>query len=225
MTAAPDRSPLVQLEGVAKGYASGAGRRTVLQAVDVTVEAGQKVSLVGPSGSGKSTLLSLIAGLIRPDDGRISIDGVALDSLDDSGRAALRAERVGVVLQSDNLIPFLTALENVELAMSFTAHPRGSGRARELLGELGVAARGDHFPRQLSGGEAQRVSIAVSLANRPALLLADEVVGQLDSATADRVVDVLFGSELAVLFVTHDETLAARGERRLRLVDGSVVEE
>jgi predicted ABC-type transport system involved in lysophospholipase L1 biosynthesis ATPase subunit len=128
-----------------------------------------------------------------------------------------------VVLQSDNLVPFLTALENVELAMGFTGREQRD-RARELLTALGVDERRDHLPRHLSGGEAQRVSIAVALANEPALLLADEVVGQLDSATADHVVDVIFGSELAVLFVTHDEALAARGERQLRLVDGSVVE-
>jgi putative ABC transport system ATP-binding protein len=224
MTAGLARPPLVNIEGVAKGYGSGSSRRAVLESVDLTIEAGQKVSLVGPSGSGKSTLLSLIAGLIRPDAGRISIDGVGLESLDDTARAAVRAERVGVVLQSDNLIPFLTAQENVELAMGFTRRRGRIDRARELLAELGVDRRRDHLPRQLSGGEAQRVSIAVSLANQPTLLLADEVVGQLDSATADRVVDVVFGSDLAVLFVTHDEALAARGERRLRLVGGSVVD-
>jgi putative ABC transport system ATP-binding protein len=215
---------LLSVEGVAKGYGSGPSHRAVLESVDLSIDAGQKVSLVGPSGSGKSTLLSLIAGLIQPDAGRISIDGVALGSLDDTERAAVRAERVGVVLQSDNLVPFLTAQENVELAMGFTGRRKRAERARQLLAELGVDRRRDHLPRRLSGGEAQRVSIAVSLANEPTLLLADEVVGQLDSATAARVVDVVFGSELAVLFVTHDEALAARGDRRLRLVDGSVVD-
>jgi putative ABC transport system ATP-binding protein len=224
MTAAPDRTVLVEVTGVSKGYGSGPSHRAVLGSVDLRIGAGQKVSLVGPSGSGKSTLLSLIAGLIRPDAGRISIDGVALETLDDTGRAAVRAERVGVVLQSDNLIPFLTAQENVELAMGFTGRRERAERARALLAELGVDRRRDHLPRRLSGGEAQRVSIAVALANEPTLLLADEVVGQLDSETAARVVDVVFGADLAVLFVTHDEALAARGERRLRLVDGSVVD-
>ena len=148
-----------------------------------------------------------------------------MDGLDDTGRAALRAQQVGVVLQSDNLIPFLTAVENVELAMGFTGRGERRDRARGLLAVLGVDHRRDHLPRQLSGGEAQRVSIAVALANEPTLLLADEVVGQLDSATADHVVDVIFTAGLAVLFVTHDEPLAARGERRLRLLGGSVVEE
>ena len=218
------RPALLRLEGVTKGYGAGTARTAVLESVDLVLRDGEKVSLVGPSGSGKSTLLSLIAGLILPDAGDISIGGVAMHGLDDTGRATLRAEQVGVVLQSDNLIPFLTAVENVELAMGFTGRTEQRDRARELLTALGVDHRREHLPRQLSGGEAQRVSIAVALANEPTLLLADEVVGQLDSATADRVVDVIFGSELAVLFVTHDETLAARGERQLRLVDGSVVE-
>jgi predicted ABC-type transport system involved in lysophospholipase L1 biosynthesis ATPase subunit len=224
MTAVMERAPLLRADGVSKGYGSGSSHRAVIRSLDLSIVAGQKVSLVGPSGSGKSTLLSLIAGLTRPDAGRISIDGVAVETLDDTERAALRADRIGVVLQSDNLIPFLTAVENVELAMGFAARHGNASRARELLAELGVAGRRDHLPRQLSGGEAQRVSIAVALANRPALLLADEVVGQLDSATANRVADVVFGSELAVLFVTHDENLAARGERRLRLLDGAVVD-
>lgn len=223
MIAPVDRAPLVSVEGVSKGYGSGSSHNVVLDSVELTIDAGQKVSLVGRSGSGKSTLLSLIAGLIRPDTGRISIDGAAMHTLDDTQRAALRADRVGVVLQSDNLIPFLTAAENVVLAMGFTDRRDRAARARELLVELGVDQRRNHLPRQLSGGEAQRVSIAVSLANQPALLLADEVVGQLDSATASRVVEVIFGADLAVLFVTHDETLAARAQRRLRLVDGAVV--
>ena len=219
------RPALLRVEGVSKAYGADTARTVVLDSVDLIVRDEEKVSLVGPSGSGKSTLLSLIAGLTRPDAGQINIGGVAMDGLDDAGRAALRAEQVGVVLQADNLIPFLTAVENVELAMGFTGRTQQRNRARELLAALGVDHRREHLPRQLSGGEAQRVSIAVALANQPSLLLADEVVGQLDSATADRVVDVIFEAELAVLFVTHDETLAARGERRMRLVDRTLVEQ
>jgi putative ABC transport system ATP-binding protein len=218
------RRPLLRVEGVCKAYGTGAARTAVLESVDLVVRDGQKVSLVGPSGSGKSTLLSLIAGLIRPDAGEIRIGDVAVHDLDDAGRAALRAQQVGVVLQSDNLIPFLSAVENVELATGFTGRRQQRDRARDLLAALGVEHRRDHLPRQLSGGEAQRVALAVALANEPALLLADEVAGQLDSATADRVVDMVFGADLAVLFVTHDEALAARGERRLHLLDGAVVE-
>jgi putative ABC transport system ATP-binding protein len=219
------RPGLLTVDGVSKGYGTGPARTLVLESVHLAVRDGEKVSLVGPSGSGKSTLLSVVAGLIRPDEGGITLGGVALQELDDTGRAAVRAEQVGVVLQSDNLIPFLTAVENVELAMAFTGRRRRRERARELLAALGVDHRRDHVPRQLSGGEAQRVSIAVALANEPALLLADEVVGRLDEATAHRVVDVLVEARLALLFVTHDEALAARGERRLRLVDRTVVED
>jgi putative ABC transport system ATP-binding protein len=218
------RRRLLRVEGVSKAYGAGAARTAVLESVDLVVRDGEKVSLVGPSGSGKSTLLSLLAGLIRPDAGEIRIDDVAVHRLDDTGRAALRARQVGVVLQSDNLIPFLSAVENVELAMGFTGRRERRERARGLLAALGVEHRRDHLPRQLSGGEAQRVAIAVALANEPALLLADEVAGQLDSATAHHVVDLVFATDLAVLFVTHDEGLAARGERRLHLVDGAVVE-
>ena len=218
------RPELLRVEGVAKAYGTDSARTAVLESVDIVVHDGEKVSLVGASGSGKSTLLSLIAGLIRPDAGQISIGGVAMNDLDDTARAALRAEQVGVVLQSDNLIPFLTDVENIELAAGFTGAKGRRDRARELLDLFGLDHRRDHLPRHLSGGEAQRVSIAVALVNQPNLLLADEVVGQLDSITAARVVDVLFEAQLAVLFVTHDETLAARGERQLRLADGSVVE-
>jgi len=220
-----DRPALLTVDGVSKGYGSGPARSVVLESVDLVLREGDKASLVGPSGSGKSTLPSVLAGLIRPDEGAVTIGGVALSGLDDTGRAAVRALQVGVVLQSDNLIPFLTALENVELAMALTRRPRRRERARELLAALDVDSRRDHVPRQLSGGEAQRVALAVALANEPALLLADEVVGRLDDATAHRVVDVLVAAPLAVLFVTHDETLAARGARRLRLVDRTVVEE
>jgi predicted ABC-type transport system involved in lysophospholipase L1 biosynthesis ATPase subunit len=218
------RRPLLTVEGVSKAYGTGAARTVVLESVDLAIDDKEKVSLVGPSGSGKSTLLSLIAGLTRPDDGRISLGGVAVTDLDDTGRAALRAEQVGVVLQSGNLIPFLTAVENVQLAMAFASHKEQRERARDLLASLRVWHRRDHLPRQLSGGEAQRVAIAVALANEPTLLLADEVVAQLDRTTAHRVVDVLFESDLAVLFVTHDEALADRGDRRLRVVDGAVHE-
>lgn len=148
------RPAVLQVEGVCKGYGTPDARTAVLAAVDLVVHDEEKVSLVGPSGSGKSTLLAVIAGLIAPDEGRVSIGGVALHGLDDTGRAALRAEEVGVVLQSGNLIPFLTALENVELAMGFTARGEERDRARSLLAVLGVDHRRDHLPRQLSGVRA-----------------------------------------------------------------------
>lgn len=219
MTAAP----VVQLKGVSKSFKSAGGSSIVLEGVDLAIQPGQKVSLVGPSGSGKSTLLSLIAGLLWPDAGTIEIDGVSLSDLNDDERAEIRARRIGIALQSENLIPFLSALENVELALGF-----GGGRSRRsaacaLLERMGVAHRATHLPRQISGGEAQRVSLAVALANNPKLLLADEMVAQLDATTAGTVVRDVFDTGMAVLFVTHDPTLAERAEVRLGIRNRQVI--
>jgi putative ABC transport system ATP-binding protein len=217
----------VRLEGVSKSYGTGPNQIHVLDRVDLDLRRGETTSLVGRSGTGKSTLISLIAGLMRPDAGHVHIGGQQTDKLDEAGRARLRAERIGVVLQSDNLIPFLTAVENVELAMGFGSRRGRPGRARELLAELGLADRMDHLPRQLSGGEAQRVAVAVALANEPDLLLADEVVGQLDSATAAQVTELVFAASrdrgLAVLYVTHDEQLARQAQHALRLGDRHIL--
>jgi putative ABC transport system ATP-binding protein len=219
--------PFVRLEGVSKSYGTAPNRLHVLDGVDLDLRRGETTSLVGRSGSGKSTLISLIAGLMRPDTGHVHIGGQQTDKLDEADRARLRAERIGVVLQSDNLIPFLSAVENVELAMGFAPGRRSPRRARELLSELGLGDRMDHLPRQLSGGEAQRVAVAVALANEPDLLLADEVVGQLDSATAASVTERIFAAsrdrKLTVLYVTHDEQLARRAQHSLRLADRRVV--
>jgi putative ABC transport system ATP-binding protein len=212
---------------VSKSYGTGPNRLQVLDGVDLELRRGETTSLVGRSGSGKSTLISLIAGLMRPDSGQVHIGGQQTDQLDEARRARLRAERIGVVLQSDNLIPFLSAVENVELAMGFAPERRPAGRARELLAELGLADRMDHLPRQLSGGEAQRVAVAVALANEPDLLLADEVVGQLDSITAAQVTELVFATSrdrgLAVLYVTHDEQLARQAQHALRLGDRHIL--
>jgi putative ABC transport system ATP-binding protein len=219
--------PFVHLEAVSKSYASGSGVLPVLDRVDLDLTGGETTSLLGRSGSGKSTLLSVIAGLVHPDTGRITIGGQQTDRLTESERARLRAERIGIVLQADNLIPFLTAKENVELAMGFAARRHSSSRARELLAELGLESRMGNLPRQLSGGEAQRVAVGVALANEPDLLLADEVVGQLDRATAAEVMEFIFTASrergLTVLYVTHDEELAREAQHSLRLRDRRVV--
>jgi putative ABC transport system ATP-binding protein len=219
--------PFVRLEAVSKSYGSGSARLEVLDKVELNLLKGETTSLVGRSGTGKSTLLSVIAGLMRPDKGHVYIGGQQMDQLDDNDRANLRADRIGFVLQSDNLIPFLTAVENVELAMGFASVRRPDARARELLSELGLGHRMDHLPRQLSGGESQRVAVAVALANEPDLLLADEVVGQLDSNTASDVMGMIFTASrernLTVLYVTHDEELARQAHRSLRLTDRRVV--
>lgn len=216
---------------MSKAYTGANGDTPVLRDVDLELRAGDKASLVGPSGSGKSTLLSLIAGLLRPDTGTVEIDGVAVDSLGDNDRARIRSDRVGIALQADNLIPFLSARENVELALGF--HPdRRRGRARraeartralDLLDRFAVAHRSEHRPRHLSGGEAQRVALAVSMANDPSVLLADEVVAALDGATASRVVDAVLDGPFAVLYVTHDLELADRVDHRFAIADQRVV--
>jgi len=218
-------SAIVRLAGVSKSFQSATETTPVLSGVDLTIVSGQKTSLVGPSGSGKSTLLSLIAGLLRPTAGKVEIDGIDMSGLDDSARARLRANRIGIALQSDNLIPFLSASENVQLAMAFVpggSHKASRVRAQDLLDRFGVGSRAGHRPRQLSGGEAQRVALAVAMANQPALLLADEVVGQLDGKTAGQVIDDVMAADFAVLFVTHDLVLADRADHRYAIENGSV---
>jgi putative ABC transport system ATP-binding protein len=216
----------VKVDAVSKTYRDDARETHVLRAANLELRHGETTSLTGVSGSGKSTLVSLLAGLLVPDSGRVLFDGQDTTDLDDIARAELRANRIGVVLQSGNLIPFLTAVENVKLAIELAGGARAGARAKELLSELGLADRLDHLPRRMSGGEVQRVSVAVALANEPDLLLADEVTGELDSATADQVIGVIFDAwrerELTVLFVTHSGELAERAQTRLRLAEGQV---
>jgi putative ABC transport system ATP-binding protein len=221
-------TPLVRVENLSKAYREGGVETTVLRDVDFALGHGETVSLLGTSGAGKSTLMALLAGLLLPDSGALWFDGDDVMGMDEAARAALRARRIGVVLQSDNLIPFLTARENVELAIELADRGRDTGRAEELLSELGLEERLNDLPRRLSGGESQRASLAVALANRPRLLLADEVTAELDSKSAARVLDVMLGAAseqgLTVLMVTHSAELAERTERRLRVVGGTVVE-
>lgn len=219
-------SALLQAESLTKAYGRGLLETIVLRGASLTLDRGETVSLVGDSGSGKSTLLSLLAGLMRPASGRVVFDGQELGKLDDTARARLRARRIGVALQKGNLIPFLTARENVQLALDLGGSGQPPSRATELLNRFGVGKRSDHLPSRLSGGEAQRVALAVALANTPDLLLADEIVGELDSETAAQVMDVVFEAAeqqgLAVLLVTHSRELAAQANTRLALLDGTV---
>jgi predicted ABC-type transport system involved in lysophospholipase L1 biosynthesis ATPase subunit len=218
----------VRVDEVSKSFREGENKTDVLRGVGLELARGETTSLVGRSGSGKSTLIALLAGLLLPVAGTVAFDGCDVAALGDAGRAQLRASRIGVVLQRDNLIPFLSACENVELAMTIAGgqRARARARARDLLSELGLGQRLHHRPSALSGGESQRVAVAVALANEPDLLLADEVTGELDSTTAEQVMGVIHEAwrerGLSVLYVTHSDELAARAEHRLGLSDGAV---
>jgi putative ABC transport system ATP-binding protein len=221
-----ESEPLVRLKDVFKIYKEGETETVALRGASMDLPRGRMTSLVGPSGSGKSTLLSLVAGLARPTAGQVLMDGTDIGRLGESERALVRAQRVGLVFQSGNLIPFLTAIENVELAMTLAHKGNRRGRARELLEGVGLGKRLQHRPAQLSGGESQRVAVAVALANDPDLLLADELTGELDSKTAEQVLELLSNEwerrQLTILLVTHNPELAARADHQLRLVDGLV---
>ncbi len=214
--------PLLSLRGVSKAYRNPAETTPVFADLDLELQRGEITCLVGPSGCGKSTIVSLIAGLMRPDEGQVCFDGQDLAELTDTERAHLRATRLGIVLQAGNLLPFLTAGENVALAARLAG--RATQQVRELLEQVGVASRVNHLPRRLSGGEAQRVALAVALVSAPDLLLADEAVGQLDAETAQLVLGTLERTcreeGRAVLLVTHNAEVAARAGRVLRLVNG-----
>ena len=205
------------------------GTLEILSGVNLEIKAGESVAIIGVSGSGKSTLLGLLAGLDVPSAGSIELNGVRLDTLDEDGRARLRGELVGFVFQSFQLLPGLTALENVMLPLELADHARAAPEARELLTRVGLGARLNHYPRQLSGGEQQRVAIARAFARAPAVLFADEPTGNLDTATGTRVIDVLFElnreRQTTLVLVTHDESLAARCGRRVYLEAGRVIGE
>jgi putative ABC transport system ATP-binding protein len=224
-----ERPPVYQLRAISKRYGDHETGVQALRGIDLTIEPGEFVAVSGPSGSGKSTLLQLLGALDRPSEGVLLFEGRELMRLRDGELARLRLEAFGFVFQQFNLIPTLTAQENVEVALA----PRGDtgerrrSRARWLLDEVGLAARRDHLPSRLSGGEQQRVAIARALANAPRVLLADEPTGNLDTATGEEVLAVL--RRLAdehgqtVVLVTHDAAIASRASRLVRMQDGSVV--
>jgi ABC-type lipoprotein export system ATPase subunit len=223
--ASPPPAPM-RLRGVTKAYRTTRETTSVLRDLDLDLHRGEIACLVGASGSGKSTLISVIAGLLRADAGSVCIDGQDVSELSDSHRAHLRANKIGLVLQSGNLVPFLTAAENVALATRLAGTEAPSAHVASLLDQVGLADRADHLPRRLSGGEAQRVALAIALANEPDVLLADEAVGRLDSSTAKVVLRTIERAceerELAVLLVTHSDEIAALGSRKLRLKDGQL---
>ena len=225
---------LCRADALAKHVNGPGGRLTILQGLSLQIAAGEAVAIVGASGSGKSTLLGLLAGLDTPSDGDVELCGTSLAALDEDGRAALRGGRVGFVFQNFQLLPTLTALENVSLPLELGAvadnghgKPNGSDPtaiAREALERVGLAARAGHYPRQLSGGEQQRVAIARAFAPGPRILFADEPTGNLDLATGNRIIELLFAlradAGAALVLVTHDQALAERCDRRLGMRDG-----
>jgi putative ABC transport system ATP-binding protein len=218
--------PSVELRDVDLSLGRGAARVHILQKVSLTIQRGEAVGLVGASGSGKSTLLMTMAGLERPDSGSIRIDGVAIETLSEDALARFRGARIGIVFQSCQLIPTMTALENVAAPLELAGARDAFARASDELALVGLGDRLRHYPAQLSGGEQQRVALARALAPRPSLLIADEPTGNLDEATGKTIIDLMFalraqrGATLAL--VTHDPALAARCDRTLRMRSGVV---
>ncbi len=215
---------MIELRGVSKTVVSGSASLTIVQPIDLTVGAGQYLSLVGPSGSGKSTLLGLIAGLDVPTTGSVVIDGIDITTLDEDALAQLRGRKIGFVFQFFHLVPSLTALENVLVPLEIAGVDNPRDRAGALLTEVGLDDRTHHYPAQLSGGEQQRVAIARALANDPPILLADEPTGNLDSANGRHIIELLQRvneeRQTTVVLVTHDAELAASADIQLRMRDG-----
>jgi putative ABC transport system ATP-binding protein len=216
------------LHDLYKIYKDGDIETVALRGARLTVQAGEFVAITGRSGAGKSTLLNLIGGLAVPSAGRVVIGGTDIARLNERERAEFRRNKIGIVFQADNLIPFLTALENVMLPLQLAGREKAAERARSLLAEVGLAERSRHKPEMLSGGERQRVAIAIALANEPQLLLADELTGELDSATANKVMEVLgalnANRQLTLLVVTHNQSVAARARRQVTIADGQLFE-
>lgn len=217
-------APIVRAAGLTKQVFAGSTPLTILQDVSLEIARGEAVAIVGASGSGKTTLLALLAGLDVPSSGTVHLDGADLFALDEDGRARLRRERVGFVFQSFQLLPALTALENVMLPLELAGRADARERAAGWLARVGLEPRLTHYPRQLSGGEQQRVAIARAFAADPQLLLADEPTGNLDSATGEEIVSLMFElnsvAHTTLLLVTHDERLARRCPRRIGLAAG-----
>lgn len=219
--------PLVRAVQLSKVVQSGEAPLTILDAVTFDVDEREAVAIVGASGSGKTTLLGLLAGLDDPTSGDVVLDGVSLAGLDQDGRAALRQRLVGFVFQSFQLLPALTALENVMLPLELASAGDATLRARDWLARVGLARRTTHYPRQLSGGEQQRVAIARAFAGDPKILMADEPTGNLDASTGEEIAELMFRLNrehgTTLLLVTHDTNLASRCERRLSLAGGRLI--
>lgn len=215
-------------QALTKHVDTGDKQLTILQDINLQVNTGEAVAIIGASGSGKSTLLGLLAGLDLPTSGKVHLDEIDIFSLDEDSRAALRGKVLGFVFQSFQLLPALTALENVMLPLELMKNRNAETAARNLLERVGLAKRFDHYPKQLSGGEQQRVAIARAFATEPKLLLADEPTGNLDSATGVQIIELMFELNrehgTTLVLVTHDEALSKRCSRQIRLADGKLVQ-
>jgi len=222
------KDTVLEAAGVGKQVSSPEGTLAILADVSLAIGRGETVAVMGASGAGKSTLLALLAGLDEPTTGSVHLAGRDLTRLDEDGRAAVRARHVGFVFQSFHLVPSLTAVENVMLPLELAGRTDARAAALEVLARVGLAARVGHYPRQLSGGEQQRVAIARAFVTRPDVLFADEPTGNLDAATGETIMDLLFGlnaeTGTTLVLVTHDQALAARCGRIIRLDAGRVVE-
>lgn len=223
---ASDERAVLSAHSLSKQVEGPEGTLSILQALDFTVHAGEAVAIVGPSGSGKSTLLGILAGLDTPSEGSVELLGEPISSVDEDSRARLRAGKVGFVFQSFQLLPGLTALENVMLPLELTGENEAAQRAADMLELVGLQHRSGHQPLQLSGGEQQRVALARAFVSRPALLFADEPTGNLDGDTGEKVIELMFSLRQqqgsAVVLVTHDQSLAKRCDRMLRMSNGTL---
>jgi putative ABC transport system ATP-binding protein len=219
---------ILSVDQVSKIYQSGSRKLTVLDRVDFQVAPGESIAIVGPSGSGKTTLLGLCAGLDKATTGSISLNGLKMETLSEDERAAVRNQHVGFIFQNFQLLPTLTALENVMVPLELKKRRDAKGKAMELLTQVGLGDRASHYPSQLSGGEQQRVSIARAFANEPKILFADEPTGNLDTETGEMIEDLIFNLNKALgttlILVTHDNALAARTNRIIQIKGGKIQE-
>lgn len=223
----PSAAAALQVQGLGKRVMLPSGELVILDGVGFDIAAGEVVAIVGASGSGKSTLLSLLAGLDTPSAGTVTLGGDRISTLDEDGRARVRGDRVGFVFQNFQLLPSLTALENVMLPLELRGDADAEAPAREMLRKVGLGERLGHYPKQLSGGEQQRVALARAFVTRPSLLFADEPTGNLDTSTGQAIIELLFAMNAeagtTLVLVTHDDHLAARCHRTLRLDSGRLV--
>lgn len=220
---------ILNIQNVHKTYKSAGRTLTVLDNINFSVEAGSTMSIVGPSGSGKTTLLGLCAGLDRSSEGVIELNNIRLDDLNEDQRAQVRNQYVGFIFQNFQLMPTLTALENVMVPLELRGEKKIKAIALDLLDKVGLADRGHHYPSQLSGGEQQRISLARAFSNKPKILFADEPTGSLDAETSERIIELMFGlnkeAGTTLVLVTHDPDLASKTQRIIRIKGGRIVED